>query len=172
MKRALLLAVALTTVAALGIHTPVGAAELPPFPNLTFIAIDGDETTTLESFRGRPVLINFWASWCGPCRMELPELQRLYNDYAGDGFVLVTVNMDSTPSAAHRFMELTRLSVPVYRMDRRELAYLGVESLPTSILIAPSGQPVQIYEGYSPAVAQEIHRLVAAMLETKRPLSP
>jgi len=162
----------MTTLLALAIHAAPATAERPPFPNLTFFSMDGDETTTLESLRGRPVLINFWASWCGPCRMELPELQRLYNKYAGDGFVLITVNMDSTQSAAQRFMELTRLSVPVYRMDRRELAYLGVESLPTSILLDPSGQPVQIYEGYSPAVAEEIQRLVEAMLKTSRSPSP
>ena len=77
---------------------PVAAAEtqrqVPVFPNVAFTALDGSRQLDLESFRGRPVLLTFWASWCGPCRQELPELQKLSAELAETGFALVTINLD------------------------------------------------------------------------------
>lgn len=137
--------------------------EIPPFPNLTFLSVDGTTRIDLESLRGRPVLLTFWASWCGPCRMELPELQKLATDLEDEGLALVTVNMDRTPAMGMKFLERYGIDVPVYLLGGRELAQLGVSSLPTNVLIDRSGRPVQIYEGYSPAVPGEIRRLVKAM---------
>lgn len=139
------------------------AAEVPPFPNFTFVSADGTQKIDLESLRGRPVLLTFWASWCGPCRMELPELQVLAEELESENFALVTVNMDRTPAMGMKFLERYGIDVPVYLMSSNDLAQLGVESLPTNVLLDRDGRPVQIYEGYSPAVPEEIRRLVVAM---------
>ena len=139
------------------------SSEVPVFPNLTFLSVDGTQRIDLESLRGRPVLLTFWASWCGPCRKELPELQKLAGELKTEDLALVTVNMDRTPAMGMKFLEKYGIDVPVFLMSRTDLSRLGVESLPTNVLIDREGRPVQIYEGYSPAVPAEIRQLVYDM---------
>lgn len=141
-----------------------GADQLAPFPSFPFRDIDSGKVLTLEQLRGKPVLITFWASWCGPCRVELPELQRLHDELGDKGFVLLAVNVDSSVSAARRFLELYKLQIPVYRMEQADLAQIGVSGIPTNLLLDREGRPVQLYEGYSPAVAGAIRDQVRGML--------
>lgn len=151
----------------LALVLPVGAteppAEMPEFPNFTFFSLDRSSSVQLHDFKGRPVLLTFWASWCGPCRIELPELKKLYGRLAGSGFVLLTVNVDDRPELGQRFLKALRLDIPVYRMAQRDLMILGVNSLPTNVLLDRDSRPVQIYRGYSPKVVEDIERLVNEM---------
>ncbi len=147
---------------------PLAAAEeepveVPVFPNFAFTAIDGSEQIDIHSLHGRPVLMTFWASWCGPCRMELPELEKLAAELADEDFALITVNTDQSPHMGVRFLERYQIDVPVYRMDPRSLLTLGVNSLPTNVLLDREGRPVGIYRGYSPELPDEIRRQVQAM---------
>lgn len=137
--------------------------KVPPFPNVTLFTLDGSSTVQIQDFRGRPVLLTFWASWCGPCREELPALKTLYGELAGKGFVLLTVNVDTSPTAATRFLDALGLELPTYKMTSRDLVRLGVNSLPTNVLLDPEGRPVEIYRGYAPEMVQEIRRLVLEM---------
>ena len=109
------------------------------------------------------MLITFWASWCGPCRQELPEFEKLTNELADEGLELITVNMDQTPAMGMRFLQQYKIDIPVYRMSQQVLIELGVKSLPTSILLDREGRPVLIRRGYSPAVPEEIRTLVLKM---------
>jgi thiol-disulfide isomerase/thioredoxin len=144
--------------------TAEASARAEVFPNLDLITLDGSGTVDLESFRGRPVLISIWASWCGPCRIELPELQQLYTELAGEGFVLLTINVDTSSRQALRFLDQIGIKVPVYRLFSNQLRELGVNGLPTNILLDQEGRAVRIYEGYSPVLSQEIRRLVLEMV--------
>jgi thiol-disulfide isomerase/thioredoxin len=139
--------------------------EVPVFPNIAFTALDGSKQLDLESFRGRPLLMTFWASWCGPCRQELPELQKLSVELADKGFALVTINTDQSAIVGARFLQKYNIDVPVYRMDQRTLIELGVKTLPTNLLLDREGRPAMILRGYSPAVPDEIRRLVLEMDE-------
>ena len=163
MRRVLFLIAVIVAVGSVPAAAEGTPQQVPVFPNLAFTALDGVSQIDLESLRGRPVLLTFWASWCGPCRQELPELEKLAGVLAGDGFVLITVNMDQTPAMGARFLQKHDIDVPVYRMDARALSQLGVQALPTNVLLDREGRPVQIFRGYSPAVPGEIHRLVLAM---------
>ena len=137
--------------------------EVPIFPNVILTSLDGAQKVELEDFRGRPVLLNFWASWCGPCRQELPELERLQDELKSTGFAVIAVNMDQSAAQGLRFLKMNDLEVPAYRLDRKTLAMLGVKSLPTNVLLDREGRPVQLYRGYAPSVPEEIRRLVLAM---------
>ncbi len=139
------------------------------FPDIQLVPIDGGEPMPLSTFRGRPVLLNFWASWCGPCRMELPELQKLYNRLAGQGMVLATVNVDQNPRAAARFIESQHLAVPVYRVPPQELRSLGIRSIPTSILIDPKGRVARVFQGYGPGLEKALETMIHDMLAKKGP---
>ncbi len=143
---------------------------MPPFPNLELHSLANGSVTQLESLQGHPVLLTFWASWCGPCRMELPEIQKLYTSFGDDGFVVAAVNMDRSPEIARVFVQQVGIDLPVYRIDPRVVRELGVTSLPTNVLLDASGRVVQIYEGYDPAVVKDIRRRLEGMLAT--PASP
>jgi thiol-disulfide isomerase/thioredoxin len=144
--------------------------EVPVFPNFAFTSLDGARQLDIESFRGRPLLMTFWASWCGPCRQELPELQKLSVELADKGFALVTINTDQSAIVGARFLQKYNIDVPVYRIEQRTMMALGLGALPTNVLLDREGRPVMILSGYSPAVPGEIRRLVLAMDEA--PVGP
>jgi thiol-disulfide isomerase/thioredoxin len=164
MRRVLVaVTVLLAVVLSVDLASGADASEIPQFPNLTLLSVDGSTRIDLESLRGRPVLLTFWASWCGPCRMELPELQKLADELKDEGLALVTVNMDQSPAMGMKFLERNSINVPVFLMSSSDLRALGVGSLPTNVLLDRDGRPAQIFEGYSPEVPAEIRRLVLSM---------
>lgn len=142
------------------------AEEEPPnpvFPGVVFTSIEGGTTMRVSEFRGRPVLLTFWASWCGPCRVELPELSKLYGELAGRGFVLLTVNVDYNPIAGRRYLDALGLALPVYRLDPRDTRGLGIDALPANILLDADGRFLRAYKGYTPEMIDEVRRLVLEM---------
>jgi thiol-disulfide isomerase/thioredoxin len=141
-----------------------GAAVEPMFPAVAVISLDDGSAVNLASFRGRPVLMTFWASWCAPCRLEMPELKHLYDELAGRGFIFLPVTMDDSNAAALEFLAKAGLALPVYRMSDRDLRTVGVRALPTSFLIDPDGRAVQVYQGYSPGMAGQVRARVLEML--------
>ena len=163
MRRVLVVFVVLSAFIGIPASAAEQVQEVPVFPNIAFTAIDGSRQLDLESLRGRPVLMTFWASWCGPCRQELPELQKLSAELADTGFELITINVDQSAIVGVRFLKRYNIDVPDYRMDQRTLAELGMQSLPTNLLLDREGRPVMIQRGYSPQVPAEIRRLVLAM---------
>jgi len=163
MRRVLVVFVVINALVGLTVSAANAEDEVPLFPNIAFTSLDGSRQIDLESFRGRPVLMTFWASWCGPCRQELPELQKLYTELADQGFELVTINTDQSAILGARFLQKYNIDVPVYRIDRATLTALGLAALPTNILLDRDGRPVMFLRGYSPAVPGEIRRLVLEM---------
>jgi thiol-disulfide isomerase/thioredoxin len=117
--------------------TPWPAAQSSPV--LDLVDLQGQRWTS-ERLKGRSVVLNFWATWCPPCKEELPSLQTLHELGAGDPVVL-GVNVRETPSRVRRYVEATGLGFPVLLDPQAELAKrLGVTAFPTTLLIAPDGQ--------------------------------
>ena len=117
---------------------PVAA---PPTP-----VVSKDEgPITLDRFRGKFVVLNFWATWCGPCIRELPSLSRLNAQFAGDDFAVVLISQDRGGfKQTDRFLKKLKIDIPDAFIDEK-LKYskaIGVRSLPTTILIGPDGNEV------------------------------
>lgn len=122
--------------------TPVKAIALvgQPAPDFELKNLAG-ETIRLSDFKGRPVLVNFWATWCAPCRAEAPELQRAAVEYK-DKLVIIGVNMttNDTPAQVPAFVEEYGLTFPIVLDETGEVSQTyQVIGLPTSIFIDQAG---------------------------------
>lgn len=81
-------------------------------PDFTLFTLEGEQVS-LSDFRGQPVLINFWATWCGPCRLEMPAIQARYERYTQDGLVVLAVNFDEPAGDVERFRDEFGLTFPL-----------------------------------------------------------
>ena len=95
----------------------------------------------LSDFKGKPVIVNFWATWCAPCEAELPEFVQTYEKYKDQGLVILGVNAQESGEDANKFVEKYNLSFPVTLDSRGEVMGLyGVRGLPTTLFIDPEGR--------------------------------
>ncbi len=123
--------------------------EPRPLPNISFNDEAGTPLT-LESWRGRVVLLNIWATWCGPCRAEMPTLDSLQGRFGGEHFEVVALSLDRAGVAAVRafYDEVGLERLAVYIDQSGQAAQdLGVSGIPTSILIDGDGRELGRYVG-------------------------
>jgi thiol-disulfide isomerase/thioredoxin len=101
----------------------------------------GHKTHTLEDYRGRVVLVNFWASWCGPCVREMPGMQRLQNAMNGKPFTLLAINVEESSGTVWKFAAKVGIHFPLLLDRDGQTAYdWGIDLYPTSFLIDPQGR--------------------------------
>lgn len=116
---------------------PLSAAEVPA---LSLPDLQG-RVHRLSDYRGKVVMVNFWASWCGPCREETPSIERLRRELRGEPFVVLAVNVGEGPRAASRFAQQAGIgsTVLVDRAGEAARAW-GARALPTTFLVGPDGR--------------------------------
>ena len=94
----------------------------------------------LEDFRGKVVFLNFWATWCPPCRIEMPSMEKLYNKFKDDRFTILAVDMQEDSETVKRFKESFKLSFPILLDEEGAVgAYYGVMALPATYFIDREG---------------------------------
>ena len=146
--------------AALGI----GRASEAPAPELAFHTLQG-ETLSLEELRGQVVLVNFWATWCPPCRLEMPGFERVWREKRDEGLVILGLATDRGGSGeVKRFLAERGISYPVAMAgSEAEARFGGVRALPTSFLIDRQGRVRHRVEGFfaEPVLRQAVNRLLA-----------
>jgi cytochrome c biogenesis protein CcmG, thiol:disulfide interchange protein DsbE len=120
-----------------------------PAPDKELTRLDGGGTGDIADYRGRWVLVNFWASWCAPCRSEAPALESFQNEHAQQGFTVLGINLDDNTGDAIEFVRRYGLTYPQLRdgdgADRRD-AY-GMTGFPESFLVDPDGKLALIRRG-------------------------
>lgn len=141
---------------------PTPALDLPAFEGPRF---------RLEQARGQVVLLNFWASWCEPCRSEMPSLELLAERFARDGLVVVAVNHRETDAALRRFTEQMPISLPILRdADGAASRSFGVRVYPTTVAIGRDGRAAFSVVGATEWNAEPARGWLAALLT--RPAAP
>ena len=122
-------------------------------------------SVTLEPFRGKVLVLNFWATWCGPCREEMPDLDRLNQAWNGKGFAVVGVSVDTALADAQSFAKEIQVGYPLYwdGMDGDLVKKLGgVVALPTTFIFNAEGEMVKRIIG--PRTKKEFERIVKPLL--------
>ncbi len=122
-------------------------------------------TISLHDFRGKVVLVDFWASWCVPCRQSFPWMTSMMNRYGAQGLAIVAVNLDKQRDAANRFLETFTPPFPVaFDPSGKTAEGFRVEAMPSSFLVSRTGEIIHIYAGFDPGHAQTIESQIQEAL--------
>jgi peroxiredoxin len=128
--------------------TATGPAAVAP--DFALPARDGGELR-LSELKGQVVMINFWATWCGPCRQEMPLLEQIHSKYEPLGFTMLGVNVEPDSAAAQDWLKNVPVSFPILFDRKSEVsASFGVEAMPSSVLIDREGRVRHVHRGYKP----------------------
>ncbi len=143
-------------VAALSVALPaIAGAPTGPAPAFTLASRAGQDVS-LSQYRGQVVMINFWASWCGPCRQEMPLLESIYKKYNKMGFTMLGVNVEPDSNAANEWLKATPVSFPIlYDRDSKVSKLYDVAGMPSTVIIDRTGKLRMLHRGYKPGDENE-----------------
>jgi len=138
--------------------TSPAAVNMPEFSLPT--AVDG-KIISSETFKGKAILVTFFATWCPPCRQEIPHLIRLYKEYGPKGFAVIGLSVDEGGAkVVSKLVNQEKITYPVLMADRATArAFGGIAGIPTSFLVNKKGHVVKKYPGFVP------HSLLARDIE-------
>ena len=143
----------------------VCAADAKP-ANLNFTLKDiNGKNVVLSAYKGQVVLLDFWATWCPPCRKEIPGFIELYNNYKSRGFAVLGVSMDDSTSDVKKFARQLKMNYPVligYGRDDLEKAFGPLPGMPTSFIIARDGRICGRHTGF--LAKEEFERKIKGLL--------
>jgi thiol-disulfide isomerase/thioredoxin len=140
------------------------SGEYPEAPEISATSLSGDKID-LKDYRGKVVLLDFWATWCGPCRIEIPGFIELQKKYRDQGFAVIGVSMDDGPEPVRQFMHEFRMNYPVVMgTGKMGELYGGILGLPTSFIIGRDGRIYAKHVGTTDVSVfeSEIRELLAA----------
>lgn len=136
----------LVAVVSLGLASLHAAAESAP--DFTLQSNAGENVRLAEA-RGQVVMLNFWATWCGPCRIEMPLLEALHQRYSSAGFVLYGVNVEDDSAGAQKLIKTLGVTFPIlFDTESKASSLYNVDSMPTTVLIDKKGEIRYVHRGY------------------------
>ena len=142
----------------------VAANAATPAPGFTLKSMDGANIKLGEQ-AGNVVMINFWASWCGPCRQEMPLLNDLHNKYEALGFTVLGVNVEEDNSKAIEFISDTPVDFPILFDSANEVSRMyQVIAMPTTVLVDRDGNVRYIHKGYKPGDEDKYRSMVRKLV--------
>ena len=142
-------------VAVVAIAMPAFAGTGSAAPSFT-LGSNGGKEISLAQYKGQVVMINFWASWCGPCRQEMPLLESIYKKYNRMGFTLIGVNVEPDSNAANQWLKQTPVSFPIlYDKDSKVSKMYDVAGMPSTVIIDRTGKVRVLHRGYKPGDENE-----------------
>jgi peroxiredoxin len=133
-------------------------------PDFTLKSTSG-ENIKLSELRGNVVMINFWASWCGPCRQEMPLLQQLYERYQDLGFTLLGINVDEDSVVADKILKEISVSFPVLYDSRNKVSKrYQVKAMPSTFVIDRDGKVRYLHQGYKSGYEASYQQQIRTLL--------
>ena len=133
-------------------------------PDFTLKDANG-RSVSLSSQKGKVVLINFWATWCPPCKAEMPSMNKLYNEMKARGFEVIAVSTDNSLSAVKDFLSKNRLDFPILFDENKTVArQYHVFSMPTTFLIDRNGMIVDKFFGEEEWTDADIRKKIEKLL--------
>ena len=134
-------------------------------PTFTLPSRSGDNVS-LEQLKGQVVMLNFWASWCGPCRQEMPLLDQMHKRYSALGFTLLGVNVEANTKDAEKWLADTPVSFPVlFDKDSKVSELYEVSAMPSTVFIDRKGNVRYLHRGYKPGDESEYLNQIRALLK-------
>ena len=125
----------------------------------------GGKTIDLSQFKGQVVMINFWASWCGPCRQEMPILEKLHAKYKPMGFTMIGINVEPDSTLAAGWLKSTPVTFPILFDTRSEVSKLySVAGMPSTVIIDRKGNLRWLHRGYKPGDENEYMNEIRALV--------
>ena len=144
---------------------PVAPGDVAPY--FTLPRVDGAGTVSLADLRGRVVLLDFWATWCGPCRASMPAVERVYRDFAGRGLEVVSINTEGPGAAAQieAFVDDLSLTAPVVVDDGTVASLYRVDIIPHMVLVDRRGLVRAVHRGTTRDFERHLREEVDALLD-------
>lgn len=132
-------------------------------PQFTLPTLKTDSSTSLKQFAGKVVYVDFWASWCAPCKTSFPLLNKLHQKLKAQGFEVVAINLDEDKTNGEKFLQEVPVDFTVLRDAKGEWAdQYVVDSMPTSFILDKNGVVQKIHHGF---VSEDIKEIEAKVLE-------
>jgi thiol-disulfide isomerase/thioredoxin len=152
-----------TLVASSAALIPAWSEPTGPAPNFTLTDRSGN-FVSLEDLRGQVIMINFWASWCGPCREEMPLLEQIHQRYEALGFTLLGVNVEENPDDGKAFLRERPVSFPVLYDPQNGISKLyDVIAMPSTVIIDRQGNVRYLHHGYKPGYENDYQDQIRAL---------
>jgi thiol-disulfide isomerase/thioredoxin len=140
----------------------VAPAGLAPTFQLASMA---GKPVSLDQYKGQVVMINFWASWCGPCREEMPILEKLHAKYKPMGFTMIGVNVEPDSAEAAKWLKATPVTFPILFDTKSEVSKLyAVQSMPSTVIIDRKGNMRWLHRGYKAGDENEYLNQIRALV--------
>ncbi len=130
--------------------TPEGYA-----PDFTLQDLDGN-SVSLADFRGKVVMIEFWATWCPPCKDSVPELNELHEKYRDSSLVFLSISIDDDLEHLKSWVEKNNVKFPVLFDDRKVNQDFGIFTIPTAVLVDKDGKLIKTHVGYAPGIFEAL----------------
>lgn len=140
----------------------------PASYDLALMSLDG-EPAHMESFRGRTIFLNLWATWCAPCLAEMPYIQKLYEDVADEGIEFIAITTDDDPDVARRFIDEKGYTFPVYRVSGPMPELYRSPTLPTTWVISPEGKLATVHAGMANYNTRGFKRFIRSLSDIETP---
>ena len=155
-------ALALGFVATLAVSAIAPSSSAPDFTLRSM----GGPNLRLQEQRGRVVMVNFWATWCGPCRQEMPQLNRLYEKYKSSGFVLLGINVDDDTSNAASVAAKLGVTFPVLLdTDKKVSREYDLSTMPSTVIIDRDGKVRYVHRGYLTGYEETYEKQIRELLK-------